>query len=323
MHPDMVMTAFEVGESEKVFDLLLVDEAHRLNQRANESSGVQNRKFREITETLFGSDDTSKTQLDWIKARSRHQIVLVDAAQSVRPADVPSELLEELVGSARAGGRLYPLMSQMRVAAGDDYVGYVRRMLGGGHTSAFVLGEAVHPQDFEGYDFRMFDSVAAMQAAVRARDVEVGLSRLLAGHAWEWKSRGDRAAFDIEIDGVQLRWNSTQTDWIASPGSLEEVGSIHTVQGYDLNYAGVIIGRDLRYDPVAGQLFVDRGSYFDTKGKENNRQLGVVYSDEDLLRFVRNVYAVLLTRGIRGTYVFVQDEGLGEYLGRFIPRFGF
>jgi DUF2075 family protein len=329
LHPDMVMTAFEVGASDTVFDLLLVDEAHRLNQRANQSSGPQNKKFGEINEALFGRDDTSKTQLDWIRARSRHQIFLVDAAQSVRPADVPLELLTELVGSARAGGRLYPLMSQMRVAAGDDYVGYVRRMLGGGpglasasSASSFASPEAVHPQTFEGYDFRMFDSVAAMRSAIRARDAEVGLSRLLAGYAWEWKSRGDRTAFDIEIDGTQLRWNSTQTDWIASPGSLEEVGSIHTVQGYDLNYAGVIIGRDLRYDPVRGRLFVDRASYFDKKGKENNPKLGLVYSDDDLLRFVSNIYAVLLTRGIRGTYVFVQDAGLREYLKRFIPIAG-
>ena len=224
------------------------------------------------------------------------------------------------MGAARAGGRLYPLMSQMRVAAGDDYVGYVRRMLGGGGlASGFGLAEPAHPQVFEGYDFRMFVSVEAMRAAIRGRDAEVGLSRLLAGYPWEWKSRGDRAAFDIEIDGVQLRWNSTQTDWIASPGSLEEVGSIHTVQGYDLNYAGVIIGRDLRYDPVAGRLFVDRDSYFDKKGKENNPKLGLVYSDDDLLRFVSNIYAVLLTRGIRGTYVFVHDAGLREYLNRFIP----
>lgn len=118
---------------------------------------------------------------------------------------------------------------------------------------------------------------------------------------------------------AQLRWNSTQRDWIASARSIDEVGSIHTVQGYDLNYAGVIIGPDLRYDSVAGKLIVDRGSYFDKKGKENNPVAGKVYTDDDLLRFITNIYAVLLTRGMRGTYVYVCDPALRAYLKKFIP----
>jgi DUF2075 family protein len=86
------------------------------------------------------------------------------------------------------------------------------------------------------------------------------------------------------------------------------------VQGNDLNYAGVIIGNDLRYDPIRGRLFFDRASYFDTKGKENNPRLGVVYTDDDLLTFVTNIYGVLLTRGMLGTYVYVRDPALREHL---------
>jgi len=129
----------------------------------------------------------------------------------------------------------------------------------------------------------------------------------------------DKNAFDIEIGQTRLRWNSTLTDWIASSNALEEVGSIHTVQGYDLNYVGVIIGLDLRFDPVRRRLFIDRKSYFDKKGKENNPKLGKTYSDNDLLRFITQIYAVLMTRGIRGTYVYACDPGLREYLKAFIP----
>jgi DUF2075 family protein len=316
LSPDMVMTAFDVGSSDKHFDLLIVDEAHRLNQRANQPSGVQNQKFRVITETLFGRDDTSKTQLDWIRAKSTHQIFLLDSAQSVRPADLPPEILDDLVSTARSSHRHYPLVSQMRVQAGADYVSYIRRILGGTTSAGGPL--ETRREVFDGYDFRMFDSVADMQQAIREKDAEVGLARLVAGFAWPWKTKTDKSAFDIEIDGRKLRWNSTQTDWIASSRSLDEVGSIHTVQGYDLNYAGVIIGPDLRYDTAAGKLFVHRNSYFDKKGKENNAVLGKVYSDDDLLRFVRNIYAVLLTRGIRGTFVFVSDPALRTYLRNFI-----
>jgi hypothetical protein len=310
LHPDMVMTAFEVGESSQHFDLLIVDEAHRLNQRANQPSGVQNKRFKDITTTLFSGDDTTKTQLDWITAKSTHQILLVDAAQSVRPADLPPELLNGLVDVARSANRHYPLATQMRVQAGDDFVGYVRA----------ILSEAPPTRkNFDGYDLRLFDSLGEMRAAIRQRNEEVGLSRVVAGYAWEWKTRSDKTAFDIELDGLQLRWNGTQVDWIASPNSIEEVGSIHTVQGYDLNYAGVIIGPDLRFDPIGERLVFDKDSYFDTKGKENNPVLGKKYTDDELLRFVTNIYAVLLTRGILGTYVYVVDPQLREYLARFIP----
>lgn len=311
LHPAMVMTAFDVGFSDQHFDLLIVDEAHRLNQRANQPSGVQNKKFRDITERLFGSDDKTKTQLDWIRAKSRHQIFLLDAAQSVRPADLPSETLSVLVGEAKAANRNYPLLSQMRVQAGSDYVSYIRRILGS--------GAPVAPEGFDGYGFRLFDNLAEMREEIQRKDAEVGLSRLLAGYAWPWKTKNDKTAFDIDLDGVQLRWNSKQVDWIASPKAIDEVGSIHTVQGYDLNYAGVIIGPDLRYDPVNGTLIVDRDSYFDTKGKENNDVLGKKYTDDDLLRFISNIYAVLLTRGILGTYVYVCDPALRTHLRQFIP----
>jgi DUF2075 family protein len=318
LRPDMVMTAFDVGFADQHFDLLIVDESHRLNQRANQPSGVQNKNFRLITEKLFGEDDTTKTQLDWIRAKSKHQIFLLDAAQSVRPADVPPELLGELVSNARLAKRHYPLASQMRVQAGADYVAYIRRILG----TAASTGDpqAVSRENFDGYDFRMFDSVGEMREEIRRKDAEAGLSRLLAGYAWEWKTKTDKTAYDIELDGCQLRWNSTQTDWIASPKSLEEVGSVHTVQGYDLNYAGVIIGPDLRYDAAEGRLLFDRGSYFDKKGKENNTFSGKEYTGDELLRFVSNIYAVLLTRGIRGTYVYVCDPKLRAYLQEFIPN---
>jgi hypothetical protein len=102
--------------------------------------------------------------------------------------------------------------------------------------------------DFGDYDFRMFDDVSEMRAEIVSRDGEVGLSRLVAGYAWEWKTKGNKPSHDIEIGELRMRWNSTQTDWIASPGSLDEVGSIHTVQGYDLNYAGKVIGPNLRCD---------------------------------------------------------------------------
>ena len=310
----MVMTPFDVGQATEQFNLLLVDETHRLNQRANQPSGVLNAKFAAITRDIFGDDDTSKTQLDWIRAKSRHQIFLLDVEQAVRPADLPKELLSALVTETRASKRFFQLWTQMRVQAGSDFVSYVRGILDPRPASTPQIR-----QTFGEYDFRAFHSVAEMRDEIFRRDAEVGLSRLVAGYAWEWKTKKDKTAFDIEIGQTRLRWNSTPTDWIASSNSLEEVGSIHTVQGYDLNYVGVIIGPDLGYSRERRRFIVNRKSYFDKKGKENNPVLGIKYSDEDLLRFVTQIYAVLMTRGIRGTYVYACDAGLRDYLSGFIP----
>lgn len=313
LSPDMVLTPFQVGQSDQHFDLVIVDEAHRLNQRANQASGPQNTLFKNITEKLFGIDDKQRTQLDWIKAKSSHQIYLLDRGQAVRPADLPQHTLDDLMIEAGARTRTYTLSTQMRVRADEDYVGYIRRV---------VTGEAMAREEFADYDLRFFDDFAQMRRAIHQRNSEVGLSRLLAGYAWPWKSKNDKTGevFDIELDGVRMRWNTALKDWINSPTSPDEMGSIHTVQGYDLNYAGVVIGPDIRFHPEQQRIVFDRSNYFDKKGMENNPTLGIKYSDEDILRFVQNAYTVLLTRGILGTYVYAVDPHLREYLSQFIPR---
>ncbi|MFZ4896131.1 DNA/RNA helicase domain-containing protein [Plantibacter sp. Mn2098] len=303
---NLVLTPFEVGESAEPFDLLLVDEAHRLNQRANQASGPLNKKFADINRSLFGEDRPELTQLDWIRKQSTHTILMIDTGQSVRPADLPTHTTKALLDEASASGRHYPLRSQMRITAERDYVGYARSVL----SDAPPLAR----EHFDGYDLRFFTDLSEMRDEIFAREREHGLSRLVAGYAWEWRSRHDPNAFDIEIGQERFRWNSTQRDWINSPKSVQEVGSIHTVQGYDLNYAGVIIGKDLRYEPRTGKLYFDRSRYYDKKGRENNPKLGIIYSDDDILEYIRNIYVVLLTRGIQGTYVYVEDEHLREHL---------
>lgn len=300
----MVLSQWDVAKSDLHFDLLIVDEAHRLNQRANQASGVLNRDFRDLNVKLFGTDDQSRSQYDWIVAKSTQRILLVDAAQSVRPADLPRETIERIVRDARTEHRYYRLATQMRVKADADYVGTVR---------AFLRGEDVRMPDLGEYDFRVFDNVAAMRAEIFAQDAKHGLARMVAGYAWDWTSKKDPTAFDMTLDGVGLQWNRTAKDWINSPTSLHEVGSIHTTQGYDLNYVGVIIGPDLR---ATAQGFVTQPEWIaDKKGKENNSRR-TEYSDAELLEYITNIYGVLLTRGIRGTYVYATDPGVRQRLRR-------
>lgn len=303
----MVVSPFDVGKSDRPWDLLVVDECHRLNQRANQTSAQKNREFREINVDLFNADDVTKTQLDWIREKSHQQLLLVDRRQRVRPADLDVSTLVAIADEAEVRGRRHVLTSQLRVRSGD-YVEYVRTILGPEPPRERI--------DLGDYDVRMFDDVSEMLAAVRARNDEEGLARVVAGYAWPWQSKKDKTRADIVFGDLELQWNSRVVDWVDSPKSIDEVGSIHTIQGYDLNYAGVIVGRDLRYDQQERRFQFDRSNYFDKKGVQNNP--GQRLTEQELLDFVLNIYAVLMTRGIRGTYIYVVDDDLRAYLKRYL-----
>jgi DUF2075 family protein/predicted GIY-YIG superfamily endonuclease len=309
----MVLTPFQVGRSTERWDLLVVDETHRLGRRANQPSGMQNRQFAEINTRLFGSDDRTKTQLDWILEQSDHQVFLLDAAQSIKPADLHPEALSQLTRDSKAAQRFYPLRTQMRVASGNEYASFVR---------ALLSGEKPANLEFPDYDLRLFDDIDEMAGELSRRESEVGLARMVAGFAWPWISKKpeNRHLIDICIGGFSRRWNTAEVDWVNSPGAVDEVGSIHTVQGYDLNYAGVIVGKDLRFDPETGRAWFDRSNYHDKKGMEQSPSAGVEVSEEDLLRWVVNIYVVLMTRGICGTYIYVCDEPLRERMRSLLGR---
>jgi len=307
----MIMTPYNVGESDEDFDLLVVDEAHRLTQWASQSNGFQNKQFKDIMNRLFPGLDReellTKTQIDWIRAKSRHQLFLLDKEQSVRPADVPAEKLDEVLETAEKQERRFQLTSQMRVAGGVDYIRHARSLLTGDLPTRSL------PR-FEGYDFKIFDDLGEMRRAIKQKDQQVGLSRLLAGYGFKWVSKKDPSRYDIELDGERLQWNRSDKDWVNTPGSADEVGSIHTIQGYDLNYAGVIIGPELRYDAEAERFRVDKTEYRDVKGKQDNGMRGIATSDAELLEYIQQIYAVLLSRGMRGTYVYASTPDVREYL---------
>ena len=96
---------------------------------------------------------------------------------------------------------------------------------------------------------------------------------------------------------------------------MNEIGCIHTVQGYDLNYLGVIIGEDLKYDPDKKQIYADKNNYYDQQGKS-----GVANDPEGLKEYLTNIYLTLMTRGIRGTFVYVCNDELRDYLAQYIEK---
>jgi DUF2075 family protein len=312
LSPKMVLTPWEVASSADDFDLLIVDEVHRLKMRANMNTAQLNGKFRDNNIAIFGSDDYKYTQLDWIRAKSKNRIFLLDAEQSVMPQDLPQTVVSKVVSDSISSHNHFKLLTQMRVKGGEDYIDFVSDLLAG--TAGLGI------QTFQDYELKLFTDIRDFQSAIAEKERDFKLSRMVAGYAWDWSSRNDETGLvkDIEIDGLSLVWNRAQKDWVSSEVSPDEVGSIHTVQGYDLNYCGVIIGRDLQFDSVEQRITFSRDNYRDTKGKENNVKLGYFPTDEDLLKYVKQIYRVLLTRGIRGTYIYIVDPELRNYFAKFI-----
>lgn len=307
----MIVKPFSVGTSDQKWDLLIVDEAHRLSMRANQAFPTLNTLYVKINKKLFGKDDLEITQLDWIEAQSQNQVLLLDPAQSIKPADIPRSEIDKLILQAKLENSYFKLTSQLRVSAGNDYVGYIQKLLSDNPKPNPGFGD---------YELKHFDSFTEMRNAILQKDEEVGLSRVLAGYAWKWLSKKSPGTPDIQIESLELFWNRTDKDWINSENSVFEVGSIHTIQGYDLNYAGVVLGKDIGLDSKTGNLTFRRENYFDAKGILNNNMLGIKYSDEDILQWVLNIYRVLLTRGIKGTYIYICDDALRDRLRPFIER---
>lgn len=283
-----------IGPSDVVkkdYDILLVDESHRLRTRRNNPAMGA---FDNVNRGL-GFDINDGTQLHWIMKKSKYQIFFYDKEQSVYPSDIGHEIFNKVVNNFIS----YELSTQLRVEGGDKYIKNIKNLF---NNDNFNL------KNIKKYDFQIFDNIQEMIDLIKVKDREFGICRMLAGYAWEWISKNDISKFDIKIQNTDLKWNSTKDNWIYSKNAINEVGCIHTVQGYDLNYAGVIIGPELSYDFENKKFIFYKHLYKDINGKKS------VQSGQELLEFVLNIYKVLLTRAIKGTYVYICDENLKKYI---------
>jgi DUF2075 family protein/SOS-response transcriptional repressor LexA/predicted GIY-YIG superfamily endonuclease len=298
----MVIGPAEVAKEK--FDILIVDESHRLRRRVN--LGAYFGAFDKVNEKL-GFNKFVGTELDWVSKQSEKCILFYDQNQSIKPSDVLSQDFREL--SSSKGSVTLTLSSQLRSLGGNDYVSFVDQLL----NCRFRKSD--NKFSAKNYDLKIFDSFVDFVKSITEKNSAFGLSRLIAGYSWEWTSRKSQNddAYDIEIDGVRLRWNSTNKDWINSDNAINEVGCIHTTQGYDLNYVGIIFGNEISYDEQKNQIVINRENYFDQNGVVG------VDDDEDLKQFIVNIYKTIMLRGIKGTYIFACDPKLREYLKRFIP----
>ena len=291
----MVIGPSEVSKNE--YDVLIVDEAHRLRKRKN----ITNFKSFDDANKLLGFDIHEGTELDWILKQSKNQIFFYDEGQSIKPSDIDQAKFIKQKWSAS----LLKLVSQHRVKGGMDYINYIDKLL---HCR---LEKGDKKFESEHYEFVLYDSLTDLYADLKKKEDEFGLCRLLSGYSWEWKSAKNDVP-DITIEGLNLKWNTTNEDWINSPNAFNEVGCIHTTQGYDLNYTGIIFGKEITYNPETKQIEINTSQYFDKKGKQG------IEDPATLKAYILNIYKTMMLRGIRGTYVYVCDEGLREYMKEII-----
>ena len=290
------------------FDLLIVDEAHRLPRYKNLLPTAYNR-YRDICQSL-NLDYEKASTLDWIIKKSHFQVLFYDASQSVRPGDLTEEQFNLAVSSNPLKLEPLELTVQMRCAAGSSYINYIQELL---------TGTTTEKKSFQKFDFYLFDDVEDMAQTIRRLDRKKGMiCRNIAGYAWDWKTKGKtvdeinaQGLSDIEIDSYRYVWNTTASGWILSKNAINEIGCVHTTQGFDLSYVGVIIGPEIDY--IDGKICIDKN-----KVKDTNTRRG---ADEHLHDFIINTYKVLLSRGIHGCFVYACNEGLRNYLKQFIETF--
>jgi DUF2075 family protein len=193
-------------------------------------------------------------------------------------------------------------MTQMRVKGGNDYIEYIRSILD---------NSIKEKKTFDKYDFKIVSSFEKFEELLIKKENKSRLSRMIAGYAWPWISKNDKSLKDIKIEGRERMWNNKTENWVNCDTAIEEVGCIHSIQGYDLNYAFVILGNDIKYDSKRKEIIIDENNYYDKKGK-------ATASYDELLEYIKNVYYVLMTRGIEGTYLYVCNPEMKNYLSKYI-----
>lgn len=277
------------------YDCLIVDEAHRLVKK------------------MYGDWNGENQVKECIEA-SLLTIFMLDEDQAVTTKDIGS--VEEISKWCKALGSTIimreetKLVSQFRCNGSDAYIQFIDNLLQRGEeTVDFPLSEL-------NYDFRIFDDASQMRDELRKINALNNKARMVAGYCYDWNVKNHRSDVDIVLPGgFEAKWNlENDKIWAINPRSFEEVGCIHTAQGLEFDYVGVLIGKDLTYDSTTGCVITDK-----TAISKDDKSSGIRgASDEEAHRLILNTYKTLLTRGQKGCFVYCEDEALREYFKKMV-----
>ncbi len=273
---------------------LIVDEAHRLNMKSGMFSNLGENQIKEITKTAHFS------------------VFFVDDCQRIHMKDVGNvQYIKECAEEMGADVHLEHLSSQFRCNGSDGYLSWLDNAIQIRETANIRLTE-------EDYDFRIFDSPTEMFEAIKHKNESNNKSRVVAGYCWDWKSKQDHRAYDIEIPQFFFRkqWNFNSNEpWLIGEHSIDQIGCIHTCQGLELDYVGVIIGPDMVYrnNRVVTDGFRRSPNDQSLKGFKSMmaRKPNEALQAADAI--IKNTYRTLMTRGMKGCYVYCCDSSLAEH----------
>lgn len=289
-----------ISVTKETYDIIICDEAQRLRRPKN-AGRFYNAKMYAVNRQL-GLDETCD-ELDWLLTCSKNLILFYDEKQSVCASDISNGSFYSRLYNRYRGIRPIILKEQLRIRAGSDYISYIYDIL---------YQRAPERKEFNGYEFKLFQSFDHMVQQVHKKENMVGLCRLCGGYAWKWTAKENPDIPDIRIENTDIWWNKQTGGWLRNPSSREEMGSIYTLPGLDLNYAAIVIGPELYYDTADNRIKVSRSHLYDNSVKQNT-------NDEDLKKYILNTYGVFMTRGILGTYIYACDKNLRNYLQNYIP----
>ena len=285
-----------VNAEKNIVDTVLVDEAHRLNEK----SGIRH--------------NLGENQILEIIHAARCSAFFIDESQRVTLQDIGS--VEEIRKWAEKEGAQVTemeLLSQFRCNGSDGYLAWLDHTLGIRETANWDMKEI-------DYDIRILDSPFELRELIVEKNrISHNRARILAGYCWDWLKEGksNPNVHDIKIGDFEISWNLNNTNAFAiDETSVEEAGCIHTSQGLEFDYAGVIIGDDMRYEN--GSVVTD----FTKRARTDHSLKGIkkmFREDPDRARkeadeIIKNTYRTLMTRGMKGCYVYCTDRKLAEYL---------
>lgn len=275
------------------YDVLIVDEAHRLKAKGT---------------YMYKGDSQVE---DVIKA-SRVNVFFIDDEQRIRPNDEGSmDYVESVAKKNHSEVIKVELKAQFRCSGADGFVNWVEHTLQIRDTANF------DGWDKESFEFKIMDSPQDLEKYIQRKRINGYTARIVAGFAWPWTAAKDGNP-DAEIADVKIAeygyarpWNSRhdQYTWAIDESKSHQIGCIHTSQGLEFDYVGVILGRDIYYDPDTHTVNGDYENYYDKTGKSGLRN-----KPDELTQYIKNIYRVLMTRGIKGCTIFCCDKNLQAYM---------
>lgn len=275
------------------FDALIIDEAHRLNEKSG----------------LFGN--IGENQVKELINASKFSVFFIDEDQKVTVKDIGSkdEILK-WAHLANAEAHTISLTSQFRCNGSDGYLAWLDHNLQIRATANETL-EGVN------YDFKVIDSPQELHDKIIELNKKNNKSRLVAGYCWKWSNKKNEVIEDIVIGDYAAAWNllSHGQAWLVHPESVTEVGCIHTCQGLELDYVGVIIGSDMIVRNGKVITDVTKRATTDQSVKGMKRMLEIDRENTLKLadRIIKNTYRTLMTRGMKGCYIYCVDEETQRY----------